>query len=408
MEGKEPILTREELIRERKKIITNLVLLMSAAFVVLLALGTMAWFRMNKNLESSGLSVSMSVPEMIQISLGKTNGSVQNPIFLNDAESLLVSENGVVLEPRTDAQGNEEIYDWIQWIDISNYYAFGRLFPASSDSGEHILFTPDGADTGRNLKTNARFYQADGYKDADLMLAAKNITSDDQNSLMATAYPFQTADEKSSEDFGGKYVKSRAWYDTNDDGYFVDIPIWLRTNYKNPEGVALAVEGYITQKDGQILDDDEEALYKAVRIAILKEDELGALIPAAEGAMAGADPTGNLIPLMNADAFGTNGASIMDSENYTIARKGDMDNPTAYYGLHQTNANGIVQTENYQQYHAYDGTVSVITLGSAGDKEWSEKKKYWLRIWLDGDDKDCWNATAGQDWKIHLRFFVLP
>lgn len=408
MEGKEPILTREELIRERKKIITNLVLLMSAAFVVLLALGTMAWFRMNKNLESSGLSVSMSVPEMIQISLGKTNGSVQNPIFLNDAESLLVSENGVVLEPRTDAQGNEEIYDWIQWIDISNYYAFGRLFPASSDSGEHILFTPDGADTGRNLKTNARFYQADGYKDADLMLAAKSITSDDQNSLMATAYPFQTADEKSSEDFGGKYVKSRAWYDTNDDGYFVDIPIWLRTNYKNPEGVALAVEGYITQKDGQILDDDEEALYKAVRIAILKEDELGALIPAAEGAMAGADPTGNLIPLMNADAFGTNGASIMDSENYTIARKGDMDNPTAYYGLHQTNANGIVQTENYQQYHAYDGTVSVITLGSAGDKEWSEKKKYWLRIWLDGDDKDCWNATAGQDWKIHLRFFVLP
>ena len=408
MEGKEPILTREELIRERKKIITNLVLLMSAAFVVLLALGTMAWFRMNKNLESSGLSVSMSVPEMIQISLGKTNGSVQNPIFLNDAESLLVSENGVVLEPRTDAQGNEEIYDWIQWIDISNYYAFGRLFPASSDSGEHILFTPDGADTGRNLKTNARFYQADGYKDADLMLAAKSITSDDQNSLMATAYPFQTADEKSSEDFGGKYVKSRAWYDTNDDGYFVDIPIWLRTNYKNPEGVALAVEGYITQKDGQILDDDEEALYKAVRIAILKEDELGALIPAAEGAMAGADPTGNLIPLMNADAFGTNGASIMDSENYTIARKGDMDNPTAYYGLHQTNANGIVQTENYQQYHAYDGTVSVITLGSAGDKEWSEKKKYWLRIWLDGDDKDCWNATEGQDWKIHLRFFVLP
>ena len=408
MEGKEPILTREELIRERKKIITNLVLLMSAAFVVLLALGTMAWFRMNKNLESSGLSVSMSVPEMIQISLGKTNGSVQNPIFLNDAESLLVSENGVVLEPRTDAQGNEEIYDWIQWIDISNYYAFGRLFPASSDSGEHILFTPDGADTGRNLKTNARFYQADGYKDADLMLAAKSITSDDQNSLMATAYPFQTADEKSSEDFGGKYVKSRAWYDTNDDGYFVDIPIWLRTNYKNPEGVALAVEGYITQKDGQILDDDEEALYKAVRIAILKEDELGALIPAAEGAMAGADPTGNLIPLMNADAFGTNGASIMDSENYTIARKGDMDNPTAYYGLHQTNANGIVQTENYQQYHAYDGTVSVITLGSAGDKEWSEKKKYWLRIWLDGGDKDCWNATEGQDWKIHLRFFVLP
>ena len=408
MEGKEPILTREELIRERKKIITNLVLLMSAAFVVLLALGTMAWFRMNKNLESSGLSVSMSVPEMIQISLGKTNGSVQNPIFLNDAESLLVSENGVVLEPRTDAQGNEEIYDWIQWIDISNYYAFGRLFPASSDSGEHILFTPDGADTGRNLKTNARFYQADGYKDADLKKKKKSITSDDQNSLMATAYPFQTADEKSSEDFGGKYVKSRAWYDTNDDGYFVDIPIWLRTNYKNPEGVALAVEGYITQKDGQILDDDEEALYKAVRIAILKEDELGALIPAAEGAMAGADPTGNLIPLMNADAFGTNGASIMDSENYTIARKGDMDNPTAYYGLHQTNANGIVQTENYRQYHAYDGTVSVITLGSAGDKEWSEKKKYWLRIWLDGDDKDCWNATAGQDWKIHLRFFVLP
>ena len=27
-----------------------------------------------------------------------------------------------------------------------------------------------------------------------------------------------------------------------------------------------------------------------------------------------------------------------------------------------------------------------------------------VRVWLEGEDKDCWNATAGQDFQIALEF----
>lgn len=60
MNGKEPTMNREELVREKKKIISNLVLVLVAAFVVLLALGTMAWFANNKEVMGEGMRVSVA------------------------------------------------------------------------------------------------------------------------------------------------------------------------------------------------------------------------------------------------------------------------------------------------------------------------------------------------------------
>lgn len=407
MAGKEPVLDQEELLSERKKIISNLVLLTAAFFVVLFALGTLAWFRMNKNLESYGMNVSMEAPNSVQISFGRTNGSSQNPFFPNDQESLLTVSDGAIVAPRNNEPDGSDAYDWAQYVEVSNYYAFGRLFPASSDSGEHIIFTPDGAETGRKLQSNARFYRADGYTDGELALAAKGITKEDPDLLMATAYPFQSIDDKTSEDFSESYVRSQTWYDTNDDGYYVEFPIWFRTDFSNPSGIKMAVEGYVTKRDDEIALDDEYALYKAVRVAFLKEDGSGALVPAVEQSAEGSDPNGNVIPLKNATSFGNVGTSILDSENYTLSRGGDEENPQACHGLHQTDAENIVQTENYQAYNAYNGETPIIVLDPASGDGWSEIKKYWIRIWLDGDDKDCFNETSGQDWKIYLRFYVL-
>lgn len=404
MEGKEPTMDRETLVSERKKIISNLVLLLAASLVVLLAFATLAWFKVNKELKGSGLQVFMSTPESVQISLGKTNGSASNPVYPHDAESLLDLSGGAIAAPRNKSQDGSDSYDWAQYIEVSNYYAFGRLFPASSDTGEHIIFTPDGAEAGRELKSGARFYRADGYTDGQLALAAKGIEKDDQDSLMATAYPFSSVDEKSTEDFGGNYVRSMTWHDTNDDGYYVDIPLWFRTDFQDPAGIKLAVEGYVTNMDDEVAGADEYALYKAVRVAFLKENESGELTAVVEQA-AGEEPNGNLIPLKNANAFGVAGTSILDSENYTVSRGKDPEHPENCYGLRQTDADGIVQNENYQSYNAYNGNTPVISFEPTSSTGWSEAAKYWVRIWLDGDDGDCYNVTAGQDWKIHLRFY---
>jgi len=31
-------------------------------------------------------------------------------------------------------------------------------------------------------------------------------------------------------------------------------------------------------------------------------------------------------------------------------------------------------------------------------------RKYYVRVWLEGEDPECWNANAGQDFNISLKF----
>ena len=59
MIGKEPALNREELTKERKRIISNLILVLAAAFVVLIALGTMAWFVNSKEVTGENIVVTV-------------------------------------------------------------------------------------------------------------------------------------------------------------------------------------------------------------------------------------------------------------------------------------------------------------------------------------------------------------
>ena len=64
------------------------------------------------------------------------------------------------------------------------------------------------------------------------------------------------------------YSKATSWSDTNDDGYYVDIPVWLRTSSK--ESLAVYVSGFVTDKTEENLEDTDD-LYKAVRVAILTD-----------------------------------------------------------------------------------------------------------------------------------------
>jgi len=417
-----------DLSKERKRIMANTILMGTAFSIMLLALGSMAWFANNKDVNSDGIQILLEVPQQIQISPGRTQDTV-----LNDVNDLLVlDEDQSVQEPRNRETG--EVYDWAELIEIGKYYRFGRLFPASSDSGEVILFTPDAAETGRDLKEDARFFRADGGKtDADLKAVLGRTTngSDDADGLMATVHAFRNASEKNLTEYWAGYRGSVSWYDTNDDGYYLDIPVWIRTTY--PVSVSLKVDGYITPKDAEIVPENEngagaEALYKAVRVALLKEVRDGgnvSLKPAVDNEILAGDNymARNIIALRNSDHFDSEAEPTVDSKNYTITRDtaGNIRD-AQYYALRASAPDELVQAPYYRGYNVYgrkwiindssvpeevDDPRAITVIGPANVNEWSDSKKLIIRIWLDGDDKDCWNETAGQDWKISLRFTVM-
>lgn len=65
-------------------------------------------------------------------------------------------------------------------------------------------------------------------------------------------------------------------------------------------------------------------------------------------------------------------------------------------------------------YNAIDTTAAnrvVATLagpeldsGGVKKSNYGVAHKIVVRVWLEGEDPDCWNETAGQDWSINLKF----
>ena len=46
--------------------------------------------------------------------------------------------------------------------------------------------------------------------------------------------------------------------------------------------------------------------------------------------------------------------------------------------------------------------------GSTTTGQYGVAKKLIIRVWLDGEDFECWNDNAGQDWNIALKFSKDP
>lgn len=354
--------SREALLLERKKITYNLVLLLAASFVVLIGVLTMAWFASNNKVDGTNMSVTVQAPDGVKISVGHLQAAPNNLYY-----AIEFDENEEIVEPIV---GSDK--DWFSEIDIGDYYLFGHLIPASSVSGEQIWYTSDAKGNGRKLKTTHVFYRADN------MIGAK-----------ATAHAISYDNSNQREEW--EYVPFVDWDETHDDGYYIDVPVWFFTDSDN--AVNLTVRGYVTQNDGQTASDGNidgsgyvEALYKATRVAILDDNY---------GAANTSEACGNIIPLLNGEA----GNSILDSKNYTSTNTlfgVTSDGSTGWeYDTYAAYTQHHVNAQDELIYH------SVVSLNRS-----TSPKKQIIRIWIDGDDRDCWNATAGQNWKINLVFSV--
>ena len=173
---------------------------------------------MSREVEVQNIQMTATTPEDIQISFG----AIGSP---SEANSL--AANGGYLTGAVPAVDT----DWANIGDISHYYRFGKLIPASSTDGENVFFTADAVGVGRTMKTGAKFYQAAAGATAYGTGTAAAVSNNDDAS--ATAHIVENGDDTwgtNAENNG--YTPSTAWNATNDDGYYVDIPVWLRTSAK--------------------------------------------------------------------------------------------------------------------------------------------------------------------------------
>ncbi|MEE3450412.1 MAG: hypothetical protein VZR27_06900 [Acutalibacteraceae bacterium] len=91
---------------------------------------------MSREVEVQNIKLTATTPEDIQISLGKigsnaTTASTSESYTLAGSTGVLVNTSYVVDAPREESTANDEL-DWSNTADISKYYQFGKLIPASS------------------------------------------------------------------------------------------------------------------------------------------------------------------------------------------------------------------------------------------------------------------------------------
>lgn len=381
----------------KKKLLPAAAMLTTSA--VMLSTATYAWFTMSREVEVTGIQMTATTPEDIQISLG----AIGSP---SEANSL--TNNGGYLSGAVPAEDT----DWSNIADISHYYRFGKLIPASSTNGLNIFFTPDAAGVGRTMKTGAKFYQAAAGSQVNKTGQATAAGADDDKAC-ATAHIVTGADDKwGSATEINTYAPSLAWNDTNDDGYYVDIPVWLRTSSSNAQTVY--VYGFACDLSEENNDDTDD-LYQAVRVAILSDNSPGQFTAgtytADMGCLTlanGGDLIGDQSDTTRAGMYPeySNDDNILDSLNYN-QRNSITTSPTPIYAVSGLGTGNAGEWTTITQNNG-DEDHSVVQLLAGNGSTFGAAQKLIVRVWLEGEDGNCWNENANQDWNISLKFSKDP
>jgi hypothetical protein len=366
---------------------------------MMLSSATYAWFTMSREVEVNNIKMTATVPEDIQVSLGhlknvvnKTSdvtvananehtGLANNEGVLDSADAA-AADNGNVKKPLT---GNDAIsmLDWSNSADISEYYWLGKIIPASSTDGENIYFTPDASGVGKSLKTDAKYYTAVEkltHKTEDRKVGTGEAATDATTFYRTTLHAITGTDDAWQTDATNGYKTAQEWNWTNDDGYYVDIPVWFRTS--STTGATLAVDAYVTT-DAKV---DEDDLYLAARTAIIYQDVDA---PSDETIAAATAKTTGLIEVRK-DKWSEN-VSIVDFMTSTNA---DGEAVKSVDGNHGATYN----TDTH-----YNGKTA-IKLNAGASNTYGTPTKAIIRVWLEGEDPNCWNQNAGQNFNISLKF----
>ena len=347
----------------------------------MLASSTYAWFTMSREVEVTGIRMTATVPESIQVSLGAgTNSSTGISMTVDNTTNKLTA----VSVPVADTE-------WTNSVAISEYYKFGKLTPATSANGSDVYYTSDATGVGKTLAGHT--ITSNGMMSGGTAKAGftKANVADALGTGNATAWVGKinnrTADETPLDSTGN--------------GYYIDIPVWFRTSIST--GAKLTVQATFTNGTNGKINTDETRLYKAARVSILEGNN--------------ASTTSNSLTQAVLKDSGANyyrtaaGATRGSAAGYTInaANTSGTDIPTASWAkvacINQFN--GTYDTTETNK--AANGNAVISIPAPTGNDPWSAMTgaPYTIRVWLDGEDVDCWDANAAQDFGISLRFVQL-
>lgn len=306
----------------KKKLIPAVAMLTTSA--VMLSTATYAWFTMSREVEVTGIKLTATTPQTIEISLGQATTS---NTLTHGVEA--TAPNSDDMWTHTAATG-------------SVYQDFGKLIPVSSVDGFNMFYTEKATENGKKV-------------------------SDVPN-------PFTKAETAVGWEFkeGGKSAETGAVVNAAENdgsGYYLDIPVWFRTT--STDAVTLGLEVEIKNSSD---DDTKSVLYKAARVAILPETKSAQKVFSETGAKYYKD----------GKAVATAGATL-------AASYGDVSAATE-----ATVTGGKVTNP--------DAATQVATVTASTGTGYGGAVKYYIRVWLEGEDEACWNANAGQDFVINLKF----
>ena len=321
----------------KKKLIPAVAMLTTSA--VMLSTATYAWFTMSREVEVTGIKLTATTPQTIEVSLGKATA-------------------GATITSKTEATepGDDEKLWSNKAATSSVYTSFGKLIPASSTDGTNLYYTTKAKENGKSVD----------------ITGANAFTQATENNN--AGWTFQTAGASSE-------TESNLTADTKGEGYYLDIPVWFRTT--NVEDVKLGVD--VTVTDPNADDDNTKGdLYKATRVAFLTSDKT-----TANGVFLGAE---------------TDVDNGYYKKKAVRANTGTSEND--YYGT-VTVAKEVTANTAGQVTNSDSTEVANVTGVGTGKTGYGTPTKYYIRVWLEGEDVNCWNANAGQSFTVDLKFYDL-
>lgn len=319
-----------------------------------LSSATYAWFTMSKDVQITGIKMTATVPETLQLSVG--NGQSAGTLVeaaANDADGAL----GV----KAPANSNESL-DWSNTADFKSFYGVAKLIPASSTGGATIYKTDDATGVGKTVS-------ADGLSAVTTLKASTSIAAADKGATLAS---------------------------TN--GYYVDFPLWIRTS--GTSDVNLSVKATVEQgTEGE----QANKLYKAARVSILTganmNSSLGVIIPYdstdnSQGTYYVTDKALNATGALGTGGAARDGAAYGNVDKLIQTTKTDGEWSGGQTVITVPGTSATIADSAYTTGH------STKTAGA----NYGEAVCVTVRVWLEGEDVNCWNATAGQDFNIALDF----
>lgn len=309
----------------KKKLIPAVAMLTTSA--VMLSTATYAWFTMSREVEVTGIKLTATTPQTIEISLGQaTTGNT-----LTQGIEATVPDNDDMWT-HTAATG-------------SVYEDFGKLIPVSSVNGYDMFYTTKATENGKKVS---------------------NVPNPFSAATTAAGWEFKV-NGKSAET--GDVVNAA---ERDGSGYYLDIPVWFRTT--NTADVNLGLEVDIKNSSD---DDTESVLYRAARVAIL---------PATKSAQKVFSETGA--------KYYTDGKAVKKAADTLAESYGPVSTATE------------VAVSDGKVTNSGEAT-QVATVKKSSGTGYGDAVKYYIRVWLEGEDVACWNANAGQDFVINLKFYDL-